>query len=55
MKGCDCLKRKLIIDENTIYELDEKCMLKERTPDLLSYASNEEREKENDKEIGENG
>ena len=49
------LKRKLIIDENTIYELDETCMLMKRVADSQAHSSNVKSEKTEEKKIGENG
>lgn len=55
MKGSDGLKRKLIIDENTIYELDEACMLTKRVHDPQSMPPNMKNEKREEEKIGENG
>ena len=55
MKGSDGLKRKLIIDENTIYELDEACMLTKRVHDPQSKPPNMKNEKREEEKIGENG
>ena len=55
MKGSDGLKRKLIIDENTIYELDEACMLTKRVNDPQSKPPKMKNEKGEKEQIGENG
>ena len=44
------MKRKLIIDGNAVYELDEKCMLKKRLD--KEEAKKEERQSKEEKETG---
>ena len=48
------MSRKLIIDGNAVYELDENCMLKKRLEDVQTEKNQMEREEKNSGEFEQN-